>query len=382
MPIFLYSSDETQRIKLNDYAVDSSTSLQLIGYGYVNESNPSGQILNQNIVDLLQNFSSGTAPSIPMAGQLWFNDSQETLNIYDQQWENILLEVDLSTSNYANDNLETEASILANGYTTTALVNAQNYETVNNLQIYLTAAELVNFNFTSAAELNTSIIALLDNYLTITQLGSLLLTTSVLDTYGYLTVTQLNTLAFVTATQMSLYLTHNQTITFDGDFSGSGTTAIATVLATTGVTSGSYNQVAVDGKGQITSGSHLTMSYIENTLGFSPINPNTQLKASAFSSPSGYQILPSGLILQWITGSIDPADNTSVTQTLPWALTFPTMFIGATVSTNVASASSVAEFWYQITNSQTNVSQVVVQRQNDSSANIISSSPFIIGFGY
>jgi hypothetical protein len=56
------------------------------------------------------------------------------------------------------------------------------------------------------------------------------------------------------------YLTGNQTITLSGDATGSGTTAITVTLANSGVTAGTYNNVAtqvrpftVDAKGRITS---------------------------------------------------------------------------------------------------------------------------------
>jgi hypothetical protein len=53
------------------------------------------------------------------------------------------------------------------------------------------------------------------------------------------------------------FLTGNQTITFTGDFTGSGTTSIAATLANSGVTAGSYGQavLTVDAKGRVTSAS-------------------------------------------------------------------------------------------------------------------------------
>lgn len=55
----------------------------------------------------------------------------------------------------------------------------------------------------------------------------------------------------------STYLTGNQTITFSGDATGSGTTSVALTLANTGVSAGTYSKVTVDAKGRVTSGAAL-----------------------------------------------------------------------------------------------------------------------------
>ena len=83
MPITLYTADKTQKMTLNDYQINTSTSLQLIGYGYVDVTNINtpGQIFDQNFVALLQNFSSGSAPTKPIAGQFWFDDNANILQL-------------------------------------------------------------------------------------------------------------------------------------------------------------------------------------------------------------------------------------------------------------------------------------------------------------
>jgi hypothetical protein len=56
---------------ISDNAVDSSTSLDLVGRNLAGY----GQYLNRNFVKLLENFSSTSAPANPIVGQLWWDKS-------------------------------------------------------------------------------------------------------------------------------------------------------------------------------------------------------------------------------------------------------------------------------------------------------------------
>jgi hypothetical protein len=67
--------------------------------------------------------------------------------------------------------------------------------------------------------------------------------------------TKLATTAFVKAQG---YLTGNQNITFSGDATGSGTTAVTLTLAASGVTAGTYKSVTVNAKGLVTAGTNPT----------------------------------------------------------------------------------------------------------------------------
>lgn len=60
------------------------------------------------------------------------------------------------------------------------------------------------------------------------------------------------------------YLTGNQTLTFSGDVTGTGTTTIALTLANTGVSAGTYTKVSVDAKGRVTSGSNAVAADISD----------------------------------------------------------------------------------------------------------------------
>lgn len=74
-----------------DGTVDSSaTSLTLVGKNYAGY----GVFLNQNYVKLLEHFANSTAPTAPLAGQLWYDSANTVLKVYNgSAWK------PLSTSN-------------------------------------------------------------------------------------------------------------------------------------------------------------------------------------------------------------------------------------------------------------------------------------------
>jgi hypothetical protein len=61
-----------------DGSVNTSTSLTLIGQGVTSY----GTDQNENLVYLLENFASPTAPSTPILGQLWYNSSTDEISAY------------------------------------------------------------------------------------------------------------------------------------------------------------------------------------------------------------------------------------------------------------------------------------------------------------
>jgi hypothetical protein len=56
-----------------------ATNIKLVGKNFTGY----GEILNENYVHMLENFSSTTAPTTPLNGQIWWNSSIGVLNVYD-----------------------------------------------------------------------------------------------------------------------------------------------------------------------------------------------------------------------------------------------------------------------------------------------------------
>ena len=70
----------TLLVTLADGTIDvATTDLTLIGKGYAGF----GEKLNENLVKLLENFNNTTAPNNKIQGQLWFDQTNKRLNVYD-----------------------------------------------------------------------------------------------------------------------------------------------------------------------------------------------------------------------------------------------------------------------------------------------------------
>ena len=83
MSYTILKSDGTTLTTIADGTVDTiSTNLSIPGPNYVGY----GQLLNENLVFLLENFASNSVPSgTNLQGQLWFNKSNQTLNVFTDQ---------------------------------------------------------------------------------------------------------------------------------------------------------------------------------------------------------------------------------------------------------------------------------------------------------
>jgi len=75
----LNKTDGTLLLDLIDGQIDTaSTNLTLVGRNYTGY----GEAFNENFIKLLENFSNTSAPSNPLTGQLWWDNTNQRLQVY------------------------------------------------------------------------------------------------------------------------------------------------------------------------------------------------------------------------------------------------------------------------------------------------------------
>ena len=79
MAYTINKTDGTVVTTITDGTVDNTTSVQLFGKSF----SGFGEGLNENLVKLLENAASTSAPSAPLKGELWFDTATSQLKVYD-----------------------------------------------------------------------------------------------------------------------------------------------------------------------------------------------------------------------------------------------------------------------------------------------------------
>jgi hypothetical protein len=79
MAYVINKTDGTTITTITDGTVDNTTSLQLFGKSY----SGFGEGLNENLVKLLENAASTSAPTAPLKGELWFDTTTNQIKVYD-----------------------------------------------------------------------------------------------------------------------------------------------------------------------------------------------------------------------------------------------------------------------------------------------------------
>ena len=79
MPYQINKTNGTLLVNLADGQIDTtSTDITLIGKNY----SGFGEAINENFVTMLENFASSSAPSTPLAGQIWWDTGDSRLKVY------------------------------------------------------------------------------------------------------------------------------------------------------------------------------------------------------------------------------------------------------------------------------------------------------------
>ena len=79
MAYTINKTDGTVVATITDGTIDNTTSLTLFGKSY----SGFGELLNENLVKLLENSNSTSAPTAPLKGELWFDASTNQIKVYD-----------------------------------------------------------------------------------------------------------------------------------------------------------------------------------------------------------------------------------------------------------------------------------------------------------
>jgi hypothetical protein len=79
-------TDGTRLTIVADRTVDTTTPIKLLGKNY----SAYGEIMAENLVQMLENFSNPTEPSNPIIGQFWWNSDSQVISVYDgKKWNAI-----------------------------------------------------------------------------------------------------------------------------------------------------------------------------------------------------------------------------------------------------------------------------------------------------
>ena len=79
MAYTINKTDGTIVATITDGTINTTTSLTLFGKSY----SGFGELLNEDLVKLLENSASTSAPTAPLRGELWFDTNVNQLKVYD-----------------------------------------------------------------------------------------------------------------------------------------------------------------------------------------------------------------------------------------------------------------------------------------------------------
>ncbi|MDA9954229.1 hypothetical protein N9D61_07910 [Planktomarina sp.] len=87
MAYTIFNTRNNELAVVEDGTIDNTTDLKLIGKNYAGY----GEIQNENFIYLLENFAGANQPPRPIAGQLWFDTTDQKLKAYDGNNESVFV---------------------------------------------------------------------------------------------------------------------------------------------------------------------------------------------------------------------------------------------------------------------------------------------------
>lgn len=94
MPYILNKTNGTVLVTLGDASIDRTTDLTFVGKNYAGY----GEIINEDLLHLLENFASGTSPSKPITGQIWYDTKNKKLKLHNGTKFNSVPVAEVSTT--------------------------------------------------------------------------------------------------------------------------------------------------------------------------------------------------------------------------------------------------------------------------------------------
>ena len=251
MPYSITNSSGTPLITIPDNTVNTTaTSLTLIGRNSLNF----GLAIDQNFVDLMQNFAATTAPSNPLTGQLYYTTANKKLTLFDgAQWRSVVSPFDGTSG------------------TATTLIGP------NNVSVLFTVAQNQIISATSSTYIPAST---LPSYVVISDVRYYLNSCFPNGIYPGMNlatgfqITGIATSANVLTTGRTITLTGvaSGNVLFDGSSNVNLNVTFSNVYVGNATVAGVYTKVQVNDSGQIIGGSNITNGDVTNALGYVPFN--------------------------------------------------------------------------------------------------------------
>jgi hypothetical protein len=253
MPYSITKADGTPLVTIPDNSINTtSSSLSLIGRNALNF----GLAIDQNFVDLLQNFASTVRPINPLVGQFYYNTTNTNLQLFDGSlWRTVVSPFDGTSG--------TATALIGSNNISVSITIAQNQIITISTATYIPASSLPSY----------VVISDIRYYLSSLFPGGLYPGINLVTGFEFIgTATSANVLT--TSRNISIGGAVNGNVYFDGSSDVNIYTTFSNIyVGNTNVTvAGTYTKVYVNNSGYIIGGGNIVNSDVITALGYVPYN--------------------------------------------------------------------------------------------------------------